>query len=146
MAFGHGKFVPFDAEAFYAAWFAARRFGVGSKLAHRRDIPYADLRDKGKASGKLPQDVYERWHRYHCGYLPVDRELLKGSLIGARDREYAVCRLKYKFLKNSRAAREPPRYFVCDEQLSPYFGHMSGLKKRMPKKKLEGIEYWSLAT
>ena len=39
MAFGHGKFVPFDAEAFYAAWFAARRFGVGSKLAYRRDIP-----------------------------------------------------------------------------------------------------------
>ena len=86
------------------------------------------------------------WHRYHCGYLPTDRDLWKGSLIGARNREYAVCRLKNKMLQNSRNAREKPLYFVCDEQLSPYFGHLSGLKKRLPKKKMEGIEYYTLAT
>ena len=90
--------------------------------------------------------MYEKWHSYHRGYLPTDREMWKGSLIGARDREYAVCRVKYKMLQNSRSAREPPRYFVCDEQLCPYFGHMSGLKKRLPKKKIEGIEYFALAT
>ena len=49
-------------------------------------------------------------------------------------------------LQNSRNAREKPLYFVCDEQLSPYFGHLSGLKKRLPKKKIEGIEYFTLAT
>ena len=68
-----------------------------------------------------------------------------GSLTGARDREFAVCRIKSKMLKNCRDAREPPQIFVCDEQLCPYFGHTSGLKKGLPKKKIEGIEYFSLA-
>ena len=68
-----------------------------------------------------------------------------GSLTGARDREFAVCRLKSKMLKNFRDAREPPVFFVCDEQLCPYFGHTSGLKKRLPKKKIGGIEYFSFA-
>lgn len=66
--------------------------------------------------------------------------------MAARDREYAVCRLKPTFLKNSIEAREPPLRFACDEQLIPYTGHLSGLKKRMPKKTFEGIEYYTLAT
>ena len=49
-------------------------------------------------------------------------------------------------LLNCRNARESPKHFVCDEQLAPYFGKMSGAKKRMPKKKIEGLEYFTLAT
>ena len=66
--------------------------------------------------------------------MPCYRKLYKDSIIGARDREYGVCRLKYKMLKNSRAAREPPRKIAVDEQLAPYRGSKSGLKKRLPKK------------
>ena len=78
--------------------------------------------------------------------MPIDRELYLGSLTGARNRELAVCRIKPQMLLNCRNARESPKYFVCDEQLAPYFGKMSGAKKRMPKKKIEGLEYFTLAT
>ena len=57
-----------------------------------------------------------------------------------------MCRLKPAFLRNSRAAREPPLIFVCDEQLNPYFGNRSGAKKRKPKKKIEGLDYTTIAT
>ena len=80
------------------------------------------------------------------GYLPMDRENFQGSLLGARDREYAVCRLKPKLLQNMRASREAPNTFVCDEQIDPYFGSKSGAKKRMAKKTCEGLEYFTLAT
>ena len=76
----------------------------------------------------------------------MDRDFFLGSLIGARDREFAVCRLKPELLKNLREAREPPLYFVCDEQIAPSTFKMSGLKKRLQKKKSEGIEYFSIAT
>ena len=69
-----------------------------------------------------------------------------GSILGARDREYGVCRLKTKLLENSRNAREAPLTFVCDEQINPYTGHISGAKKRLPKKTCEGLEYYTLAT
>ena len=80
------------------------------------------------------------------GYLPLDREFFLGSLIGARDREFGVGRLKPIFLKNSRSARDPPARFAIDEQIAMYFGSKSGLKKRMPKKTGEGIEYFTVAT
>ena len=54
--------------------------------------------------------------------------------------------MKPAFLRNSRSAREPPPMFVCDEQLNPYFGNKSGAKKRLPKKKIEGLEYTTIAT
>ena len=69
-----------------------------------------------------------------------------GSLLGARDREYAVCRLKQKMLENARNSREPPVFLACDEQTLSYFGHKSGAKKRLPKKTIEGLEYYALAT
>ena len=69
-----------------------------------------------------------------------------GSLIGARNREYGVCRLKAKMLENSRNARESPTKLAIDEQLVHYTGSKSGLKKRMPKKTVEGIEYYTIAT
>ena len=144
-ALGADNFVPFDAAAFFAAWFTSRRLGIGHKLGYRKDLVWANQTDPGRAFGKIPRQIYQVWHRYLCGNLPIDRELFLGCLTGARDREFAVCRLKSKMLKNCRDAREPPVFFVCDEQLCPYFGHTSGLKKRLPKKKIEGIEYFSLA-
>ena len=101
---------------------------------------------KGHAFSKLPQDVYEGWHSVIRGYLPMDRKIFQESLLGARDREYAVCRLKPKLLENMRASREAPNTFVCDEQIDPYFGNLSGAKKRLPKKTCEGLEYFTLAT
>ena len=78
-------------------------------------------------------------------YLPMDRENFQSSLVGARDREYAVCRLKPRLLKNMRESREAPSTFVCDEQIDSYYGHLSGAKKRLPKKTCEGLEYFTLA-
>ena len=78
--------------------------------------------------------------------MPQDRELFKGSLVGARDREFGVCRLKPKMLENSKFAREPPVKISADENLVYYTGFRSGLKKRMPKKTGEGILYSTLAT
>ena len=69
-----------------------------------------------------------------------------GSLTGARNREYGICRLKPKFLENVRSSRESPLYFACDEQINPYTGSKSGLKKRVPKKTSGGIEYITIAT
>ena len=144
--FEEGDFEPFDATAFFPAWFISRRLKIGSKLGYRRDLPWANQTDVGEAFSKLPQDTYEKWHACIRGYLPIDRELYLGSLTGARNRELAVCRIKPEMLRNCRNSREPPLYFVCDEQLAPYFGKMSGAKKRMPKKKIEGLEYFTLAT
>ena len=113
--------------------------------SHQEDfgyrLPYANQTGEGQAFGKLPREIYKQLHRYACGYLPIDREFWNGSLIGARDREYPVCRLKPKFLQYSRTAREPPPMFVCDEQLNPYFGNRSGAKKRLPKNKK--LRVWS---
>ena len=100
----------------------------------------------GHAFSKLPQDVYEGWHASLRGYLPMDRQNFQESLLGARDREYAVCRLKPKLLRNMRASREAPNTFVCDEQIDPYYGQMSGAKKRLQKKTCEGLEYYTLAS
>ena len=100
----------------------------------------------GHAFSKLPQDVYEGWHASLRGYLPMDRQNFQESLLGARDREYAVCRLKPKLLRNMRASREAPSTFVCDEQIDPYYGQMSGAKKRLQKKTCEGLEYYTLAS
>ena len=49
-------------------------------------------------------------------------------------------------LKNCRQAREPPLKVSADENLVYYTGSQSGLKKRMPKKTGEGIEYYTQAT
>ena len=141
-----GDYMKFDAEAFFTAWFTARRLRLSPQDGYRRDLPWANQTEFGKAFGKLPQDVYEMWHANVRGYLPIDRDFFQGSLTGARDREYAVCRIKPQFLKNCRDAREPPLYFTVDEQLAPYFGKRSQAKKRMPKKKLEGLEYFSVCT
>lgn len=68
------------------------------------------------------------------------------SLTGARNREFGVARIKHKMLHNSRMARESPPFFVIDEQIVPYTGHLSGAKKRLPKKTSEGFEYFTIAT
>ena len=80
----------------------------------------------GHAFTELPQDVYEGWHASLRGYLPMDCQNFQESLLGARDREYAVCRLKPKLLRNMRASREAPNTFVCDEQIELYYEQMSG--------------------
>ena len=49
-------------------------------------------------------------------------------------------------LENTRKSREPPLFVVCDEQINPYYGSKSGLKKKKPKKRGVGIEYTALAT
>ena len=69
-----------------------------------------------------------------------------GSLLGARDREYGVSRLKPVLLENVLHCRDPQLYIACDEQINPYTGAKSGLKKRLPKKTSEGIEYITIAT
>ena len=89
--------------------------------------------------------MWEQWRTCVRGYLPIDRELFLGSLLGARNREFGVCRLKSKVLQNSSSAREPPLKIAIDE-LVHYTGSKSGLKKRMPKKTGEGIEYYTIAT
>ena len=144
--YGEGGFTKFNALDFFAAWFSARRLNLNSKLGYRKDLPWANHTRPGHSFGNLPQDLYEIWKTNLRGYLPMERDYFLGSLIGARDREFAVCRLKPKLLKNLREAREPPLYFVCDEQIAPSTSKMSGLKKRLPKKKSEGIEYFSIAT
>ena len=101
---------------------------------------------EGKTFEKLPQDIYEGWHSSIRAYLPVDRENFQQSLLGARDREYAVCRIKPKLLQNIRDSRESPSTFVCDELNVPYTGHLSGCKKRLQKKTREGLEYICLCT
>ena len=95
---------------------------------------------------KAPKNLYQLWHSRICGYLPIDKELFNGSLLGARDREYGVCRLKPKMLENSRRSREPPKTFVPDEQINPYHGMLSGAKKRAAKKTGVGLQFYTLAT
>ena len=80
------------------------------------------------------------------GYFPIDREFFLGSLLGARNREFGVMRLKPIFLRNSRRSREPPTKAAVDETLTFYSGNKSGLKKTMPKRTHTGIEYFSVAT
>ena len=143
--YGEGNYVKFDGIAFFAAQFTARRLGLSVDRGYRNDLPWANQTRQGGAVGKLPRKIYRIWHSHVRGYLPIDREFFQGSLIAARDREYAVCRLKPKFLKNSQDSREPPLFVVCDEQIDPYSGHKSGLKKRKPKKRGVGLEYHALA-
>ena len=45
-----------------------------------------------------------------------------------------------------RNSREPPLFFVVDEQINPYHGKMSVAKKRLPKKEGVGLEYNTIAT
>ena len=56
----------------------------------------------GHAFSKLPQDVYEGWHASLLGYKPIDRQNFKDSLLGARNRKYAVWLIS-KLLRNMRA-------------------------------------------
>ena len=119
---------------------------MSSKDGYRKDIEFLNQTAEGHAFSKLPQDTYEAWHAVVKGYLPIDRAFFQGSLLGARDRELAVCRLKPKLLLNSQKARESPHWFVCDEQINPYYGNRSGAKKRLAKKTSEGLEYYTIAT
>ena len=137
---------PFDTVAFFAAQFSSRRFGLSSQDGYRKDLISLNQTSEGKTFAKLPQDIYEGWHSSIRAYLPVDRENFQQSLLGARDREYAVCRIKPKLLQNIRDSRESPSTFVCDELNVPYTGHLSGCKKRLQKKTREGLEYICLCT
>jgi len=80
------------------------------------------------------------------GHLPLDRQYFLGSLIGARNREYSVCRIKEYFLRNARRAREEPPISSVDEQLARCRSKLSRAKKRLPKKNSEGLEYYTIAT
>ena len=68
------------------------------------------------------------------------------SLTGAKNREFGVVRIKHQMLYNSKIVREAPSFYVIDEQIVPYTGYKSGLKKRLPKKTSEGFEYFAIAT
>ena len=132
--------------AFLGAWFTKCRLSLGIKTCYSKVLPQLSQTSSGQAFGKIPRKVWEQWRTCVRGYLPIDRELFLGSLLGARNREFGVCRLKSKVLQNSRSAREPPLKIAIDEQLVHYTGSKSGLKKRMPKKTGEGIEYYTIAT
>ena len=80
------------------------------------------------------------------GHLPLDRQYFLGSLIGARNREYSVCRIKEYMLRNARRAREEPPISSVDEQIARCRSKLSGAKKRLPKKNSEGLEYYTIAT
>ena len=71
------------------------------KNGYRKDITKLNFTHKGSAFSKLPKDIYQAWHAVIRGYLPIDREIFLWSLLAARDRELAVCRLKPKLLLNS---------------------------------------------
>ena len=140
------NFTPLSVSAFLGAWFVKCRLGLSVKTMYRKDYPHLNQTSSGQAFGKIPKHLWNHWRPCVRGYLPCDRELFFGSLIAARDREYGVCRLKSKMLENSKNAREPPTKIAIDEQLVHYTGCKSGLKKRMPKKTGEGIEYYTIAT
>ena len=116
------------------------------QLAYRNDVPWANQNYPDQAFAKIPQDIYEAWHASAIGYLPIDRDMWSGSLLGARYREYAVCHLKPKLLQNIDDLREPLVYICCDEQVLPYHGFKSGASKRVPKKISVGLEYFTIAT
>ena len=134
LKYDEDKFTNFNTTAFFAAQFTSRRMILTSQVAYRKDMPWAHQVHPGQAFAKITQNIYEAWHANIKGYLPIDRDMWSGSLVGARNREYAVCRLKPKFLQNIHDSREPPIYICCDEQVLPYHGFKSGAKKRLPKK------------
>ena len=134
-SFGEGKYIRFDAIAYFAAWFTLRRLHLSERRAYRQDLDWANQTRFGIAVAKLPRELYSAWHKNICGYLPIDRDFFMVSLVAARDREYAVCRTKPLLLRNSRNSREAPPYVVTDEQIDPYYGSKSGLKKRKAKKR-----------
>ena len=142
--YGEGRFTKFNALDFFAAWFSARRLNLNSKLGYRKDLPWANHTRPGHCFGNLPQDLYEIWKTNLRGYLPMDRDFFLGSLIGARNREFAVCRLKPKLLKNLREAREPPLYFVCDEQIAPSTSKCQDRKHVCKRKKVKGSSTFQL--
>ena len=141
-----GVLPQFDSVAFFAAYFSSRNFRLSSKDGYRKEPRWLNHTFDGQSFSKLPQDIYEGWHAALRGYLPMDRSNFQESLLAARDREYAVCRIKPKLLENIRNSREAPTIFVCDELNVPYTGHMSGAKKRLQKKTAEGLEYVCLCT
>ena len=123
-----------------------RRLRVTSKKGVYKGLKWLRQDGPEQAMNKLPRDIYAKWHSRICGYLPIDKEFFNGSLLGARDREYGVCRLKHKMLDNSRHSREPPLKFVPDEQIDPYHGFLSGAKKRAAKKTGVDLQFYTLAT
>ena len=132
--FGEGVYPRFDGTAYLFAWCASRRLRMNSDLGYTNSFKWANQTRDGQAFSKLPQDVYKAWHINVRGYLPADRELYLGSLIGARDREFGVSRLKKRFLQNCRNAREAPVFSTGDEKNIPYTGRLSGLKKQLAKR------------
>ena len=136
----------FDGIAYLAALFALRRLHLTIEEGYSRKLHWLNQCAPGKAFGKVPRDLFQKWNHCIKGHLPIDRKLFMSSLIGARDREFGVARIKYEMLENSRKVREAPSFFVVDEQIVPYTGRLSGAKKRLPKKTSEGLEYFTIAT
>ena len=56
-AYGEGNYVPFDAIAYFAAWFTLRRLSLSQRRAYRKDLVWANQTALGEALGKVPQDV-----------------------------------------------------------------------------------------
>ena len=136
----------FDGIAYLAALFALRRLHLTIEEGYSRKLHWLNQCAPGKAFGKVPRDLFQKWNHCIKGHLPIDRKLFMSSIIGARDREFGVARIKYEMLENSRKFREAPSFFVVDEQIVPYTGRLSGAKKRLPKKTSEGLEYFTIAT
>ena len=129
----------FDRIAFLAALFACRRLHLSLEEGYNRELIWINQTGPGEALSKITFADFSAWNKCIKGNLPIDRELFMSSLTGARNREFGVGRIKHEMLHNSKIAREAPSIYVIDEQIVPYTGYQSGLKKRLPKKLLKDL-------
>ena len=142
--FGQGKYQNFHRFSFLQAWLTSCRLGVSTNLGYSQKHVWGNQCPKGRAFSNLPRDTYKAQHASAKGHLSNDRELYLGSIIGARNREFGVVRLKGLFLDNCRASREAPIFSAVDEKNIPYTGKISGLKKQLAKKVRDGMEYFCI--
>ena len=98
-AYGDNLIEKFNAIAYFGALFALRRLRLSVQAAFQTEIPYENQTGPNRAFGKIPRRVWKQWSSCVRGFLPEDRELFKNSLVGARDREFGVCRLITFMLK-----------------------------------------------
>ena len=144
--YGEGAVPVFDAISFFGAHFAIRRLRISTISGYSNDPPWLRQTEPGKAFSKIPKHIFLKWRACVRGHLPLDRQYFLGSLLGARNREYGVCRIKEYMLRNARSAREEPSISSVDEQIARCRSKLSGAKKRLPKKNSEGLEYYTIAT
>ena len=142
--YGESVYPNFDGVTYFHAWLTSRRLGVNPTIGYSKRYIGLNQCQSGKAFENLPKDTYMAWHSNAKGHLENDRNLYLGSIIGARNREFGVVRLKELFLRNCRASRDAPNFSAADEKNVPYTGKVSGLKKQLAKKVRDGIEYFCI--